>query len=134
MKVSFAVNLAPGEPLLSREDVGRFSDLVKIAEDYGAEAVGTYDSAFVGGDAFVRATLIALASNRARVGLRPTNPLTREPQVMASLLASLDALTNGRAFMDIASGDSAVLNLGFKIASRADRGFCALRPRFAGDR
>jgi len=50
VKISFAVNLAPGEPLLSREDTGRFSDLVKMAEDYGAEAVGTYDSAFVGGD------------------------------------------------------------------------------------
>jgi 5,10-methylenetetrahydromethanopterin reductase len=119
VKVSFAVNLAPGEPLLSREDAGRFSDLVKMAEDYGAEAVGTYDSAFVGGDAFVRATVIALASSRARVGLRPTNPLTREPQVMASFLASLDSLTAGRAFMDIASGDSAVLNIGYKIASRA---------------
>jgi len=119
VKISFAVNLAPGEPLLSREDTGRFSDLVKMAEDYGAEAVGTYDSAFVGGDTFVRATVIALASSRARVGLRPTNPLTREPQVMASFLASLDSLTGGRAFMDVASGDSAVLNIGYKIASRA---------------
>lgn len=119
VKVSFAVNLAPGEALLSREDVGRFSDLVKMAEDYGAEALGTYDSAFVGGDAFVRATVIALASSHARVGLRPTNPLTREPQVMASFMASLDSLTGGRAFMDVASGDSAVLNIGYKIASRA---------------
>jgi 5,10-methylenetetrahydromethanopterin reductase len=119
VKVSFAINLAPGEPLLGHEDTARFSDLVKMAEDYGAEAVGTYDSAFVGGDAFVRATIIALASSRARVGLRPTNPLTREPQVMASFLASLDSLTGGRAFIDIASGDSAVLNMGYKIASRA---------------
>ena len=119
MKISFAINLAPGEPLLSREDTNRFSDLVKMAEDYGAEAVGTYDSAFIGGDAFVRATIIAMASSRARVGLRPTNPLTREPQVMASFLASLDSLTGGRAFMDMASGDSAVLNIGYKIASRA---------------
>jgi len=119
VKVSFAINLAPGEPLLSREDTGRFSDLVKMTEDYGAEAIGTYDSAFVGGDAFVRATVIGLASSRARVGLRPTNPLTREPQVMASFLASLDSLTGGRAFVDIASGDSAVLNIGYKIASRA---------------
>src|SRR5690348_15741451 len=90
-----------------------------MAEDYGVEAIGTYDSAFIGGDAFVRATLIALASSKARVGLRPTNPLTREPQVMASFLASLDKLTGGRAFMDIGSGDSAVLNMGYKIASRA---------------
>src|SRR5215469_4095587 len=119
MRVSFAIYLAPGEPLLRREEDTQFSDLVKMAEDYGAEAVGTYDSAFVGGDAFVRATVIALASSRARVGLRPTNPLTREPQVMASFLATIDSLTGGRAFMDIASGDSAVLNIGYKIATRA---------------
>jgi 5,10-methylenetetrahydromethanopterin reductase len=94
-------------------------DLVRMADGYGAEAIGTYDTAFIGGDAYVRATLLAQASARARVGLRPTNPLTREPQIMASFLATLDTLTDGRAFMDIASGDSAVLNIGLKAASRA---------------
>jgi len=94
-------------------------DLAKMADDYGAEAIGTYDTAFIGGDAYVRTTLLALASSRARVGLRPTNPLTREPQVMASFLASIDSLTGGRAFMDIASGDSGVLNIGLRVASRA---------------
>jgi 5,10-methylenetetrahydromethanopterin reductase len=94
-------------------------DLVKMADDYGVEALGTYDSAFLGGDTYVRTTLMALASQRARVGPRPTNPLTREPQVMASYLASIDSLTDGRAFMDIASGDSAVFNIGYTAASRA---------------
>ena len=118
MKVSFGIHLAPPGPLLRRDEVSQFSDLVRMAEDYGATALGTYDSAFIGGDAFVRATAIALASRHAQVGLRPTNPLTREPQVMASFLASIDSLTEGRAFMDIATGDSAVLNIGYKIASR----------------
>ena len=119
MKMSFGIHLVPGWPLIRREDLAAFKDLVKMAEDYGAEAIGTYDSAFIGDDAYVRAALIAAASTRARVGLRPTNPLTREPQVMASFLATIDSLTEGRAFMDIASGDSAVLNIGYKIASRA---------------
>ncbi|MGH7934578.1 MAG: LLM class flavin-dependent oxidoreductase [Candidatus Binataceae bacterium] len=118
MKVSFGISVASGGSLFGREEVGKFNDLVKMAEDYGAEAIGTYDSAFIGGDAYVRATVMAIASTRARIGLRPTNPLTREPQVMASFLASIDSLTGGRAFMDIASGDSAVLNIGYKIASR----------------
>jgi alkanesulfonate monooxygenase SsuD/methylene tetrahydromethanopterin reductase-like flavin-dependent oxidoreductase (luciferase family) len=119
MKVSFGIHLVTPGPFLRRDELGGFSDLVRMAEDYGAEAIGTYDSAFIGGDAYVRATAIALASRKARIGLRPTNPLTREPQVMASFLASIDSLTGGRAFMDIASGDSAVLNIGYKIASRA---------------
>ena len=117
MKVSFGVGL--GAVLLRRDDSRRFMDLVRMADDYGVEALGTYDSAFIGGDTYVRTTLMALASRRARVGPRPTNPLTREPQVMASYLASIDSLTNGRAFMDIASGDSAVFNIGHHAASRA---------------
>jgi 5,10-methylenetetrahydromethanopterin reductase len=118
MKVSFGIHLAPGL-FLRRAELARAADLVKMAEDYGAEAIGTYDSAFIGDDAYVRSAQMALASTRARIGLRPTNPLTREPQVMASFLATLDSITDGRAFMDIASGDSAVLNIGYKIASRA---------------
>jgi 5,10-methylenetetrahydromethanopterin reductase len=117
VKVSFGVGL--GAVLLRREDAQHFMDLVKMADDYGVEALGTYDSAFIGGDTFVRTTLMAMASQRARVGPRLTNPLTREPQVMASYLASIDSLTNGRAFMDIASGDSAVFNIGYSAASRA---------------
>src|SRR5438477_4005442 len=102
MKVAFGISVGSSTPLLRREDTRKFMDLVKMADDYGAEAIGTFDTAFIGGDAYVRATLIAQASARARVGLRPTNPLTREPQVMASFLASIDALTDGRAFMDMA--------------------------------
>lgn len=117
LKVSFGVSL--GAVLLRREDAQKFMDLVTMADAYGVEAIGTYDSAFIGGDTYVRATLMALASERARVGPRPTNPLTREPQVMASFLASIDSLTHGRAFMDIASGDSAVFNIGYSAASRA---------------
>ena len=119
MKVAFGISLSPGTPLLQEKDTRGFIDLAKMADDYGAEAVGTHDTAFIGGDAYVRATLLALGSSRARVGLRPTNPITREPQVMASFLASIDSLTGGRAFMDMASGDSAVLNIGYDVATRA---------------
>ena len=118
-KVAFGISFGSASPLLRREDTRKFTDLVKMADDFGAVALGTFDTAFIGGDAYVRATLIAQASSRARVGLRPTNPLTREPQIMASFLASIDTLTDGRAFMDIASGDRAVLNIGLKAASRA---------------
>ena len=119
MKIAFGVSVSPGTPLLQQSDRQAFMDLVKMADDFGAEAIGTFDTAFIGGDAYVRATLIALASTRARVGLRPTNPITREPQIMASFLASIDSLTGGRAFMDIASGDSAVFNIGYPAATRA---------------
>ena len=119
MKVAFGISFGANPVLLMGVDVPKFTELVRRAEDYGAVAIGTYDSGFLGGDAYVRATLMAQATSRAVIGLRPSNPLTREPQIMASFLASLDALTGGRAFLDIASGDSAVFNIGFPAASRA---------------
>jgi len=118
MKVAFGIGVGSSVGLLGGADTQKFMELVKMADGYGATAVGTYDSAFLGGDAYVRATLMALAAPRAAIGLRPSNPLTREPQVMASFLASLDSLTGGRAFLDIASGDSAVFNIGYPAASR----------------
>jgi len=119
MKVAFGISLGSSVGLLGGADTQKFMELVRMADGYGAAAIGTYDSAFLGGDAYVRATLIAMAAPRAAVGLRPSNPLTREPQVMASFLASIDSLTGGRAFLDIASGDSAVFNIGYPAASRA---------------
>jgi 5,10-methylenetetrahydromethanopterin reductase len=119
MKVSFGITFGSGPLFLHPSDAAKFMDLVRMAEGYGVEALGTYDSAFLGGDAYVRATLMAMASTRAAIGLRPSNPITREPQVMASFLASIDSLTGGRGFIDVASGDSAVFNIGYAAASRA---------------
>ncbi len=118
MKVLFGMGMGMG-PIIKRDDLANFQELVSMADGYGVHALGTFDSAFIGGDTYVRTTLMATASERALIGPRPTNPLTREPQIMASYLGSIDGLTNGRAFMDIASGDSAVYNMGFKMATRA---------------
>jgi 5,10-methylenetetrahydromethanopterin reductase len=119
MKIQFGITFGQAARFLSASQARGYMDLARRAEDYGFQRLGTYDTAFTGDDAFMRTTLLALASERALVGLRPTNPLTREPQVMASFLASIDALTHGRAFMDIASGDSSVLNIGLRPATRA---------------
>lgn len=119
MKLRFGVMVSSGAPFPHRAELGKFRELVRLIDGAGVEMIGTYDTSFLGGDAYVRATLVAEAAERARVGIHPTNPLTREPQVMAAFLASLDALTEGRAFMDIATGDSAVYNIGLKPATRA---------------
>lgn len=119
MKVRFGVLVSGGSAFPHRADQEKLAELVRIIDDCGIEMIGTYDTSFIGGDAYVRATLIAQHVRNALVGLHPTNPLTREPQIMAGFLASIDALTEGRAFMDIASGDSAVYNIGLKAATRA---------------
>ena len=119
MKIAFGVGLGQETTLPRPENLSKLGELVRLVEDCGATAIGTYDTTFIGGDAYVRATLLASLSKRARGGLRPTNPLTREPQVMAGFAASLDSLTGGRAFLDVASGDSAVYNIGLKPAPRS---------------
>jgi 5,10-methylenetetrahydromethanopterin reductase len=119
MKVRFGVSVLGSTAFPHRRDLDKFAELVRIIDGSGVEMIGTNDTSFIGGDAYVRATLIAQTASNAQVGIHPTNPLTREPQVMAAFLASIDAMTEGRAFMDIGSGDSAVYNIGLVPASRA---------------
>jgi len=119
MKVQFGVMVSSGPAFPNRANLDKFKELIRVIDGAGVDMIGTYDTSFIGGDAYVRATLIAETARNAQVGIHPTNPLTREPQIMAAFLASIDALTEGRAFMDMASGDSAIYNIGLKPASRA---------------
>ncbi len=119
MKVHFGVSVLSGTAFPHRRDLEKLAELVRIIDDSGVELIGTNDTSFISGDAYVRATLIAQTARHAQVGIHPTNPLTREPQIMAAFLASIDAMTEGRAFMDIGSGDSAVYNIGMVPATRA---------------
>ena len=84
-KVAFGVSLSTGTTLPRREDLGKFQDLVRMAEDYGAEALGTFDTSFIGGDAYVRATMMATAST-ARASA--SGPRTRSPASRRSWRAS----------------------------------------------
>ena len=119
MKVRFGVSVISGTAFTHRRDLDKFAELVRIIDGSGVELIGTNDTSFIGGDAYVRATLIAQTAKDAQVGIHPTNPMTREPQIMAAFMASIDAMIEGRAFLDIGSGDSAVYNIGLAPASRA---------------
>jgi 5,10-methylenetetrahydromethanopterin reductase len=119
MKVRFGVSVLSSTPFPHRRDLDKFAELIRIIDGSGVELIGTNDTSFIGGDAYVRATLIAQTAANAHVGIHPTNPLTREPQIMAAFMASIDAMTEGRAFLDTGSGDSAVYNIGLAPATRA---------------
>lgn len=119
MKVRFGVSVSSVTAFPHRRDLNKLAELVRIIDGSGVELIGTHDTSFISGDAYVRAALIAQTATNARVGIHPTNPLTREPQIMAAFMASIDAMTEGRAFLDIGSGDSAVYNIDLKPASRA---------------
>src|SRR6202049_1996982 len=101
MKVRFGVSVLSGTAFPHRRDLDKFAELIRIIDGSGVELIGTNDTSFIAGDAYVRATLIAQGTTNARVGIHPTNPLTREPQIMAAFLGSRGGMTEGPAFLGI---------------------------------
>ena len=100
-----------------RQTLDAFVDTVRRADQYGFARLGTGDTQWHTMECFTTLTLMALNSERAEIGPRVTNPVTREPSVMASAIASLEVISQGRAVLGIGRGDSAVYNIGLKPAS-----------------
>ena len=100
-----------------RQSVEAFIDTVKRADRYGFARLGTGDTQWHNMECFIALTLMALNSDKAEIGPRVTNPVTREPSVMASAIVSLDQISHGRAVLTIGRGDSAVHNIGLNPAS-----------------
>ncbi len=97
----------------------RLSAMLGIAEEVGISRIAIGDSQWSHFDAVIVATLMAEQTEHAMIGISPTNPVTREPSVMASVLAGLDSLSKGRACLVMASGDTAAYNAGLKPGRRA---------------
>ena len=100
-----------------RQSLEAFIDTVERADRYGFARLGTGDTQWHNMECFIALTLMALHSAKAEIGPRVTNPVTREPSVMASAIVSLDLISRGRAVLTIGRGDSAVHNIGLKPAS-----------------
>src|SRR6201987_3213310 len=73
MKVRFGVSVLSGTAFPHRRDLDKFAELIRIIDGSGVELIGTNDTSFIGGDAYVRATLIAQTAKTAHVGIHPTN-------------------------------------------------------------
>jgi 5,10-methylenetetrahydromethanopterin reductase len=119
VRVKFAIQVTVLPVVLSPDDAQGLMEYVRMADSYGVHTLGMGDSCFRLGESCSRITMMALATKNCYVGMRPTNPWTRDPQVLAAFLANIDSLTGGRAFMEIATGDSAVASIGRRPATRA---------------
>jgi 5,10-methylenetetrahydromethanopterin reductase len=100
-----------------KQSLDAFSDAVRRADRYGFARIGTGDTQWHNMECFMALTLMALNSERVEIGPRVTNPVTREPSVMASAIASLELISKGRAVLAIGRGDSSVHNIGLKPAT-----------------
>ncbi|MBI2867996.1 MAG: LLM class flavin-dependent oxidoreductase [Chloroflexi bacterium] len=68
-------------------------------------------------ECYVVLTLMALNTQRVQIGPLVTNPLLREPSVIAAALATVDGISNGRAVLAVSTGDSALFGIGLRPAS-----------------
>ena len=108
---------------------------VRLAEEVGFDYIGVADSQSLFRELFVSLAVAATDTSRVHLGPSVTNPLTRHPAVTASAIASLQELSEGRAFLGIGTGDSAILNLGLRPARMRALGdyVAAVRAFLAGE-
>ena len=116
--VSFGLMLRPGHFPLPH-----MLACIRVAEDVGFDHVWFGDSHLIWHEVGPYLTAAAMSTTRMRVGPLVSNPVTRHPTVVASMLATLGQLFEGRAALGVGRGDSAVRTLGLppmKVAEFAD--------------
>jgi 5,10-methylenetetrahydromethanopterin reductase len=91
--------------------------LAACAERYGYAMIGIADTPGNAMDPWVAAAVVARASERARVAICVTNLITRHPAASAAAIASLDAVSGGRAVLGIGAGHSGTRNIGLAKSS-----------------
>jgi 5,10-methylenetetrahydromethanopterin reductase len=86
--------------------------LAALADAHGYDMIGIADTPGNAMDPWVSATLVAQETKRTRVALCVTNLTSRHPAVTAAAIASIDALSGGRAVLGIGAGHSGTKNIG----------------------
>jgi probable F420-dependent oxidoreductase len=101
-----------GFTLKPDHSIERTIALTRQAEAAGFSYGWLFDAHVPFREVYPLLTLMAINTTRLRLGTCVTNPVTREPSVTASALATLDEISGGRMDLGIGRGDSAVRVLG----------------------
>lgn len=88
-----------------REAVDRTVELARIADVAGIDAIWLLEDPD-GWDAFTVLGAMARATARIRLGTGVTSPYYRHPALLAASVATLDALSDGRAFLGLGRGQA----------------------------
>jgi probable F420-dependent oxidoreductase len=126
--LSFGVTFMSDPP--ATEVVGR----TVLAEKNGFSHVWLWDSHVLWQDPYPVFTLMAAATSGIHIGTCVTNPVTRDPTVTASAMATLNEISGGRMEMGIGRGDSAqrVLGRGPVTLSALERACVLIRDLAEG--
>jgi 5,10-methylenetetrahydromethanopterin reductase len=127
--IAFALGLFP------TESPRRMVALARLAEDLGFACVYLGDSQMIWREAYVLLGAAAMATSRITLAPGVTNPVTRDPTVVAAGIATLHELMGGRTLLGIGTGDSSVETLGKKPARLAglEQAVQAIRGLVAGE-
>lgn len=126
-----AIELTPEEPITA------LTELAQTAEAAGFDAVFASHH-YNNRDEFVALADIANATDTIRLGPGVTNPYETHPVTLASRMATLDELADGRGVFGIGAGDqSTMANLGYdhdRALRRVLETMQVARRLWAGDR
>lgn len=106
-KMKHGIAMLPPDPLT-------YSNWCSLAEGHGFEMIWIPDSQSLYRELYVSAAICSYSTKNITFGPCVTNPVTRHPAVAASGMSTLNELSGGRAVFGIATGDSALLNLGLR--------------------
>src|SRR5262245_14108659 len=112
----------------------RIVNLTRQAEAAGCTYGWSFDSHILWQDPYPLLTLMAVNTERMRLGTCVTNSVVRNPTVTASLLATLNRISGGRMDMGIGRGDSSRRVMGKKptTLARLEEAVAIVRDLTAG--
>src|SRR6266498_4015527 len=99
--LSFGVTFQANPP------VSQVVGWTKLAEEQGYDYAWIWDSHVLWQEVYPIFTLMAEATGRIKIGPCVSNPITRDPTVTASVLATLNEISGGRMVLGMGRGDSA---------------------------
>jgi len=97
------VNLIPDVPMPQVIELGQ------EAERLGYDKCWVYDEGLATRDVYVSLAAIAQKTGKIQLGTGITNPFSRHPAITVSSIATLDELSDGRAFLGIGAGGTLTL-------------------------
>jgi 5,10-methylenetetrahydromethanopterin reductase len=109
--------LTYGAALFPTEPIKQMVEYARLGEELGLSYLWIGDSHMIWREVNIMLGAAALATSRVTLATGVTNPVTRDITTIASAMASLAELTDGRAALGIGVGDSSVETLGGKRAT-----------------
>jgi len=101
-------------------DFGEYERWLQTAEGLGFDLLTCGDSQSLWAECYSLMTFAATVTTRPSLAITVTNPATRHPAVAASAAASVQQISGGRVRVGLASGDSALRNIGVAPATVAE--------------